>query len=165
MNLAPIYATLVAAVLIAAAPISHDPITGPARITDGDTLRIGNERIRLFGIDAPEMKQSCNDDRGARYACGEAARDALRRRVDGAPVTCEPVDRDQYGRTVARCYAGGDDLNRFMVANGWAVAYRQFSRDYVKAEELAHTRRLGMWRGEFTLPSQWRRERATTGGK
>ena len=96
--------------LCASAPISHQPITGPARITDGDTLRIGNERIRLFGIDAPEMKQSCNDDRGARYACGEVARDALRRHVGGAPVTCEPVDRDRYGRTVARCYARGEDL-------------------------------------------------------
>ena len=72
-------------------------------------------------------------------------------------MTCEPVDRDQYGRTVARCYARGEDLNRWMVGSGWAVAYRQFGRDYVGAEEQAHARHLGMWRGEFMLPSQWRR--------
>jgi len=104
------------------------------------------------------LRQSCNDDKGARYACGEVARAALRAHVGAAPVTCEPVDIDRYRRTVARCYTGGEDLNRWMVASGWAIAYRQFSRDYVRAEEGAKTARLGLWRGEFVLPSQWREE-------
>src|SRR4051794_19161426 len=95
--------------LSAAAPIPSAPIIGRTQITDGDTIRIGNVRIRLFGIDAPEMKQSCNDDRGARYACGEAARDELRRHVGSASVSCEPRDRDQYGRVVAVCSALGED--------------------------------------------------------
>jgi endonuclease YncB( thermonuclease family) len=149
----------VAALLLpAAAPLPHDPITGRATISDGDTLRIGRERIRLFGIDAPELHQTCNDDRGARYACGEAARNALRRHVGNALVSCEPVDRDKYGRVVAPCSALGEDLNRYMVATGWAVAYRQFSCDYVPAEEAAQAQRRGMWAGEFTLPNQWRRQ-------
>jgi endonuclease YncB( thermonuclease family) len=69
-----------------------------------------------------------------------------------------PVDRDQYGRIVARCYAGTEDLNLWMVASGWAVAYREFSRDYVPDEEAARAARRGMWQGEFMLPSLWRRE-------
>jgi endonuclease YncB( thermonuclease family) len=142
--------------LNAAAPLAPEPITGIPTITDGDTLRIGRERIRLFGIHAPEMHQSCNDDKGARYACGETARNALRRHIADAPVTCEPVDRDQYRRIIARCYSRGEDLNRWMVAHGWAVSYRQFTRDYVPAKERAHAERLGLWRGEFMLPSQWR---------
>ena|ERR1051326_4107416 len=153
------FAFLCFLLLCAAAPISHEPITGPARIIDGDTLQIAQTRIRLFAIDAPETKQSCRDDRGAVYACGERASAELRRHVGDARVTCEPINLDQYGRTVARCYADGEDLNRWMVATGWAVAYRQFSRDYVPAEEQAHAQRLGMWRGEFMLPSLWRRER------
>jgi endonuclease YncB( thermonuclease family) len=128
------------------------------RIADGDTLQIGPERIRLFGIDAPELHQSCNDDRGSRYACGEVAKNALRRHVGDAPVMCVPVDRDQYGRAVARCYINNEDLNRWMVASGWAVAYTQFSRDYVRDEEAARRERRGMWVGEFMLPSRWRRQ-------
>jgi len=152
-----IFSCLIALLLCAAAPRFDGPISGPAIITDGDSIRIGRERIRFFGIDAPEMHQSCNDDLGKRYACGEVSRDALRAHVDGAPITCNPVDRDRYGRTVARCYANGEDLNAWMVANGWAVAYREFSRDYVQAEERAHAARLGLWKGEFMLPSLWRR--------
>jgi len=91
-------------------------------------MRNGRRHRGLFAIDAPEMKQSCDDNRGARYTCRQTARNALAPQVGGASVTCEPVDRGQCGRTVVRCYAHGEDLNRWMVASGWAVAYRQFSR-------------------------------------
>jgi endonuclease YncB( thermonuclease family) len=148
----------VALLLSAAAPLPREPIIGRATISDGDTLRIGRERIRLFGIDAPEMNQSCNDDRGARYPCGEVARDELRRHVGNAPVMCVPVDRDQYQRVVARCYLGNEDLNRWIVFAGWAIAYKEFSRAYVPDEEAAHAGRRGMWNGEFMLPSLWRRQ-------
>ena len=159
----PPLASLIALGLLAAAPVPHEPITGRARIADGDTLQIGRERIRLFGIDAPELHQSCNDDRGVRYACGEVARAELQRHVGDAPIMCVPVDRDQYGRAVARCYAGTEDLNRWMVANGWAVAYREFSRDYTPAENAARAARLGMWGGQFELPSLWRRQESRRG--
>jgi endonuclease YncB( thermonuclease family) len=102
------------------------------------------------------MHQSCIDGLRVRYACGERVRDALRREIGNAPVTCNPVDIDRYRRLVARCYAHGKDLNRWMVASGWAVAYREFSRDYVPDEEHAKAMRLGMWSGEFELPSLWR---------
>lgn len=85
-------------------------VNPPRHVTDGDTLRIGRERIRLFGIDAPEMNQSCNNDRGARYSCGEVARD-LRRHVGNALVSCQPSNRDGCGRIVARCSALGADLS------------------------------------------------------
>jgi endonuclease YncB( thermonuclease family) len=80
-----------AMVLSCAAPISHEAIIGPARIIDGDTLQIGRERVRLFGVEAPDLGQSCNDDQGAFYACGIVARGVLQRHVGNAPVTCEAV--------------------------------------------------------------------------
>ena len=139
-------------------PRTFTPVTGVARITDGDTIRIGDARIRFFGVDAPEMRQSCLDPLRHRYACGVAARNALRAHVGGVTVTCNPVDIDQYRRLVARCFARSEDLNRWMVASGWAVAYREFSREYVPDEEQAKAKRLGIWNGEFELPSTWRRE-------
>src|SRR3954462_775716 len=94
-------AALYALVLLcAAAPIPSAPIIGRAQITDGDTLRIGKDRIRLFGIDAPEIKQTCNEATDNEYACGEAARDELRRHVGNVIVLCVPLDRDGYGRVV-----------------------------------------------------------------
>lgn len=134
------------------------PVTGTARVTDGDTIRIGGARIRFFGIDAPELHQSCLDPLRHRYACGVEARNALRAYVGGATVTCTPLDIDQYRRLVARCISRGEDLNRWMVANGWAVAYREFSREYVPDEEQARAKRLGIWNGQFELPSTWRQE-------
>ncbi len=140
----------------AAAPVSQQSIAGQARITGGGTLQIGNERIRLFGIDVPEIGQSCNDDQGAPYSCGLTSLGALQRHVGNAPVICETVGRDERGDTLARCYTHGEDLNRWMVANGWAIAHRPLTDDYVPAEDLAHHRHAGMWRGAFTLPSQLR---------
>jgi endonuclease YncB( thermonuclease family) len=140
-----------AMVLSPFAPISHEAIIGPARIMDGDTLQIGRERIRLFGIDAPQLGQSCNDDQGAPYACGIVARGVLQRHVGNAPVTCEAVQRDEYGHTLARCYTHGEDLNRWMVASGWAMARGQLTADYFQAEAVAQDRHLGMWRGQWQM--------------
>ena len=125
-------------------------------MTDGDTLRIGSERIRLHGIDAPESKQSCRAG-GKTWACGEAATRALRERIAGRPVACEERDRDRYGRIVAVCRVAGADVNAWMVEQGWAVAYRKYSMDYVSQEVAAKAARRGLWRGEFVQPSRWRR--------
>lgn len=138
-----------AMVLFPTGSISAVAITGPARIIDGDTLQIGRERLRLFGIEAPLLEQSCNDDQGAPYACGIVARGVLERHVGNAPVTCEAVQRDEYSQTLARCYTRGEDLNHWMVANGWAMAHGQLTLDYLQAEGVAHDRHLGMWRGGF----------------
>ncbi|MBT8005326.1 MAG: thermonuclease family protein [Rhodospirillales bacterium] len=131
-------------------------MTGVPKIIDGDTLRIGNTRIRLHGIDAPEAKQTCNVD-GKEWRCGQEATNALVRIVGERQVTCSQRDVDRYGRIVAVCRAGAVDLNAWMVGEGWAVAYRRFSREYVSDESEAKKAGNGMWRGEFMMPWDWRR--------
>lgn len=132
--------------------------TGPARIIDGDTIVIAGQRIRLHGIDAPEMKQTCKTRKGKEQLCGVLAKQALERLVRGQDVTCKGDERDKYKRLIAVCYAGPFDINETMVADGWALAYRKYSKDYVRAETFAKSRREGMWRTEFMPPWEWRRK-------
>ena len=126
---------------------------------DGDSLRpkAGGEDIRLHGIDAPELNQSCQDAGGQNYPCGRRARDHLRKLVAGRQVDCRTRDVDRYGRTVAVCTAGETDLNRQMVSDGWALAYRQHEHRYVRDEVAAQAARRGIWQGTFDRPELWRR--------
>ena len=142
--------------VLVAAGAAGAGISGKASVTDGDTLRIGSERIRFHGIDAPESAQSCRAG-GKTWACGEAATRALRERIGRRPVECAERDRDRYGRIVAVCRVGGADLNAWMVEQGWALAYRKYSTHYVSQEAAAQAARRGVWRGEFVQPSRWRR--------
>lgn len=140
-----------------------DGLTGPARVIDGDTMVVNGERIRLHGIDAPELDQVfwC---RGKRMASGPMAMAALEALVAGVQVRCEPIERDRHGRLVAKCYSpNGVDIGRRMVAAGWALAYRRYSRDYVGAEAQARAARRGMWRGQFAKPWAWREMKAGQG--
>src|SRR5215213_5976667 len=127
-------------------------IAGRAAVIDGDTLEIHGERIRLFGIDAPESGQTCLDARGQRYRCGQKAALVLDARIGAGVVTCERKGTDRCGRTVAVCRVFGEDLGAWMVGLGWALAYRTYSTRYVAAEELARSRGLGMWAGRFVPP-------------
>jgi len=136
---------------------SSEELTGIPKITDGDTIRIGNTRIRLHGIDAPEAKQICTAD-GKEWRCGWEATIALANIVGKHWVTCSKRDVDRYGRVVALCRAGPINLNAWMVGNGWAVAYRRYSMEYVRDESEAKASRRGLWRGEFTMPWDWRRK-------
>ena len=132
-------------------------LSGRARVIDGDTIELsGGVRIRFHGIDAPERGQSCRD-RGALWLCGGLATHALSKRIAGRAVACDEKDRDRYGRIVAVCRLGGEDLNAWMVSEGWALAYRRYSRAYVAEESSAKAARLGVWRGDFVAPWDWRR--------
>ena len=111
------------------------------RVIDGDTLDLGDERIRLFAIDAPERGQSCGP-----LACGKAATETLTEILSAGPVRCTRVDTDRYGRTVARCRAGSVDVNREMVRRGMAWAYRAYGDDYVRDEKAAKKARRGIWK-------------------
>lgn len=133
-------------------------LSGTPRIIDGDTIGIGNIRIRLHGIDAPEAKQTCTAG-DKQWPCGREATKALTEIIADRSVSCNRRDVDRYGRIVAVCRIGHVDLNAWMVGNGWAVAYRRFSMDYVRDENEAKEARKGMWRDEFMLPWDWRRNR------
>ena len=131
-------------------------IAGPATVTDGDSLKVSGHRIRLFGIDAPESQQTCVVG-GQRWRCGRSATKALREHIAGRPVVCTERDRDRYGRIVAVCRAGGEDINAWMVSQGMAVAYTKYSRAYVGQQRSAKAARRGLWRGDFVAPWDWRR--------
>ena len=118
-------------------------MTGVPRIIDGDTIRIGNTRIRFHGIDAPEAKQTCTVG-GKEWSCGREATNALVDIVGEHWVSCSQRDVDRYGRIVAVCRAGSVDLNAWMVGNGWAVAYRRYSTDYVPDETTAQREKRGI---------------------
>ena len=112
----------------------------------------------MSGIDAPESVQTCLDARGQRYRCGQKAALVLDARIGEGVVTCERKDTDRYGRTVAVCRVYGEDLGAWMVGLGWARASRADSTRYSAAEELARSRGLGMWAGQFMPPWARRRE-------
>jgi endonuclease YncB( thermonuclease family) len=150
-----ILGVLVAA--FAAMPVAaQSPVVGVASVIDGDTLEIHGKRIRLHGIDAPESGQFCEKD-GKQYRCGQQAALALSEKIGRASIRCEQRDIDRYKRIVAVCRLNDIDLNSWMVRQGYAVAYRRYSMDYVTVEEVARSERRGVWAGEFTLPWLWRR--------
>ena len=132
--------------------------SGPARVYDGRTLVIGDETVRLYGIDAPDLDQTCTAN-GKTYPCGNIARTALLDLTAGARVDCTLRGKDDEGRLVALCLADGFDLSLNMVHTGWAVADRGVTARYVVTEDKARLAGRGLWRGEFVRPWLWRKER------
>ena len=133
--------------LVAIAVLYFGDLAGPPdfhaemSVIDGDSIRDGDRRIRLYGVDAPELRKQCRDGAGRAYRCGDAARAALETLIGGREIGCQVVDTDKYGRAVARCQAGSLQINREMVRQGWAVAYDRHSLEYMIAE--AEARRHG----------------------
>jgi endonuclease YncB( thermonuclease family) len=126
-------------------------IAGAARVIDGDSLWVAETEVRLFGIDAPELFQTCQRA-GRHWTCGREAAEALRAIVAERKVSCRARDRDRYGRTVAVCHAGGVDLGAAMVKGGLAVAYGAYAAD----EREARDARRGLWSSAFERPADWR---------
>ncbi|QWG18756.1 thermonuclease family protein [Bradyrhizobium sediminis] len=131
-------------------------VTGVPKIREGDHIQIGHIRIRLGGIDAPTADQLCLNTKGERWTCGVAARDELIKHAGGKSWTCHVRQTDRRGRQVARCEVGGEDIQKWMVANGWALAYLRFSKDYEADEKAAREAKAGMWQGAFIAPWDWR---------
>lgn len=125
---------------------------GAAVVSDGDSLTVAGQRIRLRGIDAPEYRQTCRKD-GADYACGRLAREALVTLIAAGPVSCQGHEHDRYGRLLGDCTAGTVQLNRRLVVDGWAVAYGDFDAE----ERAARMAGRGIWAGDFERPQDWRR--------
>lgn len=132
---------------------------GQGFAVDGDSLRIGADRIRLVGLDAPEYEQECEDRDGAAWPCGLRARDELADLLAGGDIACVADDRDQYGRALAECTLDGTDIGAEIVGRGMAVADGQ----YLTEESAARTNRVGIWQGEFMDPAEWRRGARSSG--
>lgn len=136
--------------------VHAETIVGRAIVIDGDTIEIGSQRIRLWGIDAPEGRQTCKIG-GKPYFCGDNSTVALRAIIGNKELRCERLDTDRYRRIVARCLINGQDIGALMVRQGHALAFRRYSLAYIRDEKIAHDARAGMWRGEFEAPWDWRR--------
>jgi endonuclease YncB( thermonuclease family) len=134
------------------------PVVGTALVVDGDSLVVDHTRIRLVGIDAPELDQSCADARGRDWPCGHQASAALRSHIRNSTLTCRPQSLDQFGRTLATCaLPDGANINAWMVAQGWAVSYGR-GDPYGPAQAEAKAARRGIWAGSFMPPYEWRRQ-------
>jgi len=127
------------------------------RIVDGDTLRMGERTLRLYGVDAPVRGQFCTDESGRLYDCGTAAAAELARLVGERGVSCRVQGRDRFGRALGVCQAGDVELNASIVTNGWALADGGSLPALVPIEAAARVAQRGLWRGGFEPPSHWRR--------
>lgn len=135
-------------------------ISGPASVIDGDTISLTGERVRLYGIDAPEIAQTCSRD-AADWACGRSAQALLTQIAEGRVVECTPQDRDAYGRIVATCRVGDRDLSQVMVREGLAIALAQAPDEYREAENRAKAFGLALWGSSFQTPADYRQANPT----
>ena len=135
---------------------NSNKITGRAYVVDGDTIHIENKKIRLHGIDAPEIKQKCFE-KNKEWYCGVKSKIALEKLIYNQEVSCETNDVDKYGRFIATCFVNNKSINQHMVANGWAIAYRYYSQKYVMHEDKAKKNKLGIWIGKFQQPYLFRK--------
>jgi len=130
-------------------------VTGAPKIQTADQIVINNIHIKLAGIDAPALQQLCLDARGAHWKCGIAARDALADYVGRKPWSCHLIRLDRRVRTLARCTVDGEDIHKWLVSNGWALAFRG-AHTYDANQKQAQAAKAGLWQGAFFAPADWR---------
>lgn len=129
------------------------------RVVDGDTIIIDNIKVRLQGIDAPELKQPCkNKISNKLYACGEDSKRYLITLIDYHTVKCMKEGIDRYNRVLAYCYVGEINLNKEMVSSGNAVAYRKYDPSFIEDEARAKRNKAGIWASDFEEPEKWRKK-------
>ena len=127
------------------------------KIIDGDTIRLNNEKIRFTGIDTPELKQTCNKNSEIIY-CGIKAKQLLIDKIGKNNITCIREGKDQYKRTLAECFVNDLSLSRFLVREGYAFAYRKYSKKFINDEDFARKNNIGMWSMKFEYPWDWRKK-------
>tara|TARA_B100000963_G_scaffold250056_1_gene219021 strand:- start:1652 stop:2152 length:501 start_codon:yes stop_codon:yes gene_type:complete len=143
-------------------------ILGQPKVIDGDTIYIDNYKIRLEGIDAPEIKQRCKKPYlkisaiigftlNKNYSCGIISKNELMKKIQKSKVKCITTSRDRYKRYLATCFKSNINLNQWMVRNGYAVAYKRYSKRYLPDEKIAKENKLGVWQGSFIRPEKWRK--------
>ena len=134
-----------------------ETIFGKAKVIDGDTIRINNYKIRLHAIDAPETNQKCSKD-NIKWSCGLQSTNFLKNLIGNDQIQCDTNGRDNYKRYIGVCYKNDINLNSEMVINGWAIAYRYYSLDYINEEKIAKLNKAGIWIGEFDEPYLFRKK-------
>ena len=150
-----VFLALAGALAFLSVPARAD-VAGYARVVDGDTLVIADIRVRLHGIDSPEQRQTCLLD-GEPWSCGVAATEALRTMIGRHPVFCRGKKKDRYKRLIAVCFIDHFNLNSAMVLQGWALAYRKYSKNFIGEEFDARENERGIWKAEFDPPWEWRK--------
>lgn len=133
-----------------------DNLEGLAHVIDGDTIVVGDAKVRLQGIDAPETDQVCLNERGSSTPCGIESRNQLFEKIEGKHIICELSGLDRYRRFLGLCHLDQNDINEWMVRNGWAIAFVRYSTMYSAAEKDARENRRGLWKGAFIAPWDWR---------
>ena len=141
-------------------------ISGIAKVTDGDTIRIGEKKIRLLGIDAPEIKQTCKKTWLSTsfisfrkdYPCGEISTIRLKKKINDKFVICKYINKDRYKRYIAECFKNKININAWMVRSGHAVAYKKYSKKFVAEENIARKEKSGLWSGTFEMPWDFRKK-------
>ena len=142
---------------------------GITRVIDGDSLEINNNKIRLFGVDAPEKKQICKKPYSIifflkslsfqkKYECGLLATNQLKKLINNKAVQCISESKDRYNRYLSTCYLKKIDINSWLVKNGYAIAYKKYSKKYISEEHHAKKNKLGIWQGTFQNPEEWRKK-------
>jgi len=134
---------------------SNNLFASHVTVIDGDTIRLGDVKIRFSGIDAPEINQTCVASEG-KVACGKISKDILIAKVTNNKISCSDEGKDVYGRILGECFVNGESLSSYLVREGFAFAYRKYSNKYIKDEEYAKFNNLGMWSMEFEYPWDYR---------
>ena len=135
---------------------SNNLFASHVTVIDGDTIRLGDVKIRFSGIDAPEINQTCVASEG-KVACGKISRDLLIEKVTNNKISCTDEGKDFYGRVLGECFVNGESLSSYLVREGFAFAYRKYSNKYIEDEEYAKFNKLGMWSMEFKYPWDYRK--------
>jgi endonuclease YncB( thermonuclease family) len=153
---------IAAAVLASSSVCFAAEISGIPRIVDGDTVQIGQTKIRFAGIDAPETDQVCLNAKGERWACGVTSRDELVKYSAGREWECDLTGADKYGRSLGKCFVEGADVSAWMVRSGWALSFVRYSHEYDRDEAAARSAKAGLWAGAFIAPWDWRHRNGST---
>ncbi|RPG95134.1 MAG: thermonuclease family protein [Candidatus Pelagibacter sp. TMED263] len=145
--------------------IQASEIIGLPKVIDGDSIHIKSYKIRLEGIDAPEISQKCKKPYlqiifftfQKDYYCGQVSKKKLIQKIGNKSVKCILLGKDRYKRYLAKCFKGTINLNKWMVRSGYAIAYRKYSKIYIPDENFAKEEKLGLWGGSFIKPEKWRK--------
>ena len=136
--------------------IGQNVLSNIVHVIDGDTIKIGNEKIRFSGIDAPELNQYCFKDE-KKILCGVLAKKALLKKIGNKIPKCVIEGKDIYKRILAECFVNEKSLSKFLVRNGYAFAYRKYSKKFIQDEEFARKNKLGLWSMKFDYPWKFRK--------